>query len=107
MEKILNKLVGERIKSARTAEELKQSDLAKVIDSTPALISNIENGNQSIQLIDLYKIAERLEKEVVYFLPSIKEVKAALPSINKEQEKLPPKEAEMVEALRKRIAKEE
>ncbi len=107
MEKILNKIVGERIKATRTEKGLKQSDLAKVIDSTSALISNIENGNQSIQLIDLYKIAELLDKGVTYFLPSLKEVREALPSIDREKEKLSPKEAEIVDLLRKQIKKED
>lgn len=107
MDRTLNKKIGETIKTIRTEKSLKQADLAKVIDSTPALISNIENGGQSIQLSDLYKIAEFFKKEVSYFLPSHKELREAMPSIEKEKEKLPPKEAAMVEALRKHIKKEE
>jgi transcriptional regulator with XRE-family HTH domain len=107
MEKILNKIVGERIRTTRTDKGLKQSDLAKVIDSTSALISNIENGNQSIQLFDLYKISELLEKEVNYFLPSLQEVKEAIPSIDKKREKLSPKEAAVIDSLRKQIKEEE
>lgn len=107
MDRILNKIIGDRIKAARTEKGLKQADLAKEIDSTPALISNIENGGQAIQLGDLYKIAELLNKEVSHFLPSHKEVKAAVPSIDKEKEKLSPREVAVVEELRKQISKEE
>jgi transcriptional regulator with XRE-family HTH domain len=107
MEKILNKIIGERIKAGRTEKGLKQTDLAQTIDSTPASISNIENGLQTIQLIDLYKIAERLDKEVYHFLPNLKEFKEAVPSIDKERGKLSPGEAAFVDSLRKGITKEE
>ena len=107
MDRTLNKIIGEKIKTVRTDKGLKQADLAKVIDSTPALISNIENGGQSIQLTDLYKIADFFKKEASYFLPRIKELKEAMPSIDKEKEKLSPKEAAVVDALRKQIKKEE
>ena len=89
MEKTLNKIVGDKIKTARLEKGLKQVDLSNVIGSTTALISNIENGGQSIHLVDLYKIAQLFKKEATYFLPSIKELAVASPSIDKEKKKYP------------------
>ncbi len=106
MEKFLNRIVGERIKAARTEKGLKQTDLAKVIDSTPASISNIENGLQTIQLIDLYKIAKLLGKEVYHFLPTLADFQEAIPSVDKERGKLPASEAAFVDSLRKQIKEE-
>jgi transcriptional regulator with XRE-family HTH domain len=85
----------------------KQSDLAKEIDSTPASISNIENSVQSIQLVDLYKIAALLKKEVSDFLPSLKELENAIPTIEKEKKNYSSKEEEYIDILRKEIRKEE
>lgn len=107
MDKTLKKIIGEKIRDTRSEKGLKQADLANVIGSTAALISNIENGGQSIQLIDLYKIAELLKKEVAYFLPSLKELKEAMPSLDREIGKLPSKEAEFVDEIRSKQIKKE
>jgi transcriptional regulator with XRE-family HTH domain len=107
LEHILNKIVGERIRIQRDEEKkLKQADLAKVLDSSTSLISNIEKGIHSIHLFDLYKIAELLEKEVHYFLPSVEELKKAAPSIERDIRNLSPEEATYVDSLRKEIRKE-
>ncbi len=107
MEKTLNKLIGDRIRNARADKGKKQADLASAIDSTPALISNIENGQQSIHIVDLYKIAGLLEKRVAELLPTIEEVEDATPSIEKEREKLAPQEAAFVDELRKKMSEGE
>jgi len=107
MEDTLLKIVGKRIKAARIAKELKQTDLAKVIDSSAASISNIENGIQGIQLIDLYRVAEFLEKNACDFLPHLDEVKDAIPSIDKQKKDYTLEEADFIESLRKKEIKEE
>lgn len=107
MERTIYKLVGEKIREARTEKGLTQAEMAKALDFSSASISNIELGTQSVQLIDLYKIAQLLEKDVTFFLPSMNIFKSLAPSIENETEKLSPKGAAFVDSLRKQIKKEE
>ena len=76
MNRILYKLIGQRIRKVREESHLTQQQLADLLQKTRSSISNIENGIQAIQLQNLYVIAQRLDREVYDFLPSINEVKS-------------------------------
>lgn len=99
MEKTLDKMVGERIQAVRKEKQLTQKDLAKILDCSAASISNIENGNQSIYLIDIYKLADGLNLKTNVFLPTLEELKKEAPSIDKEMKELPNKEKKIVQNL--------
>ncbi|MDO8447074.1 MAG: helix-turn-helix transcriptional regulator [Deltaproteobacteria bacterium] len=100
MDQTLYKIVGDKIRKIRNDKGLSQVDLAKHIDHTSASISNIENGEQRIQLADLYKLAEFFEVELSSLLPSLQELKASMPSIDKEIKKYPEAQA-LIDSLRK------
>ena len=75
MNRILYKLIGQKIKKVREESNLTQQQLADLLHKTRSSISNIENGIQAIQLQNLYVIAQGLGRDVYEFLPSISEVK--------------------------------
>jgi|GEM_PF-2169618 DNA-binding XRE family transcriptional regulator len=52
------------IKDLRKKFKLTQSDLAKIIDKKREFISRIESGRQNVTLETLYRIGEKLGKEV-------------------------------------------
>lgn len=107
MENTIYILVGQRIKDIRKDKRLTQEELARKLDFSAASISNIEKGTQSIYLSDLYKLSEELNVDIQQLLPTIDEVKAVAPSIDRELKGLPEKEKKIVESLRKLIKKEE
>lgn len=76
----INKLVGEKLKQTRIAKNLKQDDIAKIIDATKGSVANYESGKQAIYISDLFKIALKLNvKNIQLFLPTIDEVKKESP----------------------------
>ncbi len=107
MDTELYKKIGDNIRQARTDKNLTQEKLAQKVGLTASSISNIELGIQRIQLHDLYKIADTLEKEIDQLLPSSREIKDALPSINKTIKDLSSKEKAFVESLRAKMHTEE
>ena len=90
MERTLNKYIGGKIKSLRIEHGLSQELFVKSLleksglEFSASSISNIENGNQAIYVIDLYKIAEAFGKEIDYFLPKLMDLKNLSPSLNKQ-----------------------
>lgn len=63
------KFIGGRIKSAREAVGLSQKDLAEAIGYESATaISLIEAGERKVSIVDLEKIATKLNHNVDYFL---------------------------------------
>lgn len=67
MEKKLRKLVANRIKAARVYAGLTQGNLAKKVEINNITISKIENGKRKIDVVELVKLAEILNKPVSYF----------------------------------------
>lgn len=67
--KVLYLQIGERVKSAREAAHLTQSELGERIALTRASVTNIEKARQSVQIHTLYAIAHELEVPVFALLP--------------------------------------
>lgn len=62
------KLVGQRLKSARTELGYTQSDLADMLGLKQSTISRAENGDLNITLNNLVRLVEILHKPAAYFL---------------------------------------
>lgn len=75
MKEILN-----RIKSLRTAKNLKQADFAKLINMTQGGYSKIELGETELTIERLYKIADVLSVNIEYLLFGENEDKGSLKS---------------------------
>ena len=63
----LKKQLGERIRRARHDVDLKQSELAERLGISQGVISNVETGVSTIDVPDLPRWAEALEKPIMYF----------------------------------------
>jgi transcriptional regulator with XRE-family HTH domain len=63
------KFVGEKIRIARQASGINQDTLAKEVDLQRTSITNIEAGNQKVQIFTLFKIAEALRVPILSLLP--------------------------------------
>lgn len=61
------KRLGERIRKARLEIGMKQGVLAENLGLTQAVVSNVENGVSTIDVPDLPKWAEALDKPLMYF----------------------------------------
>jgi transcriptional regulator with XRE-family HTH domain len=61
--------IGERIKEARTNKKMSQATLAEKLGFESAVaISLIESGKRNIDIENLQKTSEVLEKDIKYFL---------------------------------------
>lgn len=61
--------IGGRIKAAREAEGMTQSELAQELGyKSPTAISLIEAGERRVQISDLEAIAKLLHRDVSYFI---------------------------------------
>lgn len=56
--------LGLRIKIARLTKGMSQYDLAKVIDSTQTVISNLETGKRDLRVEELTKICQALDLQI-------------------------------------------
>lgn len=73
--------IGARIKQAREAETLTQSEVALSLGyKSPTAISLIESGERRIQINDLEKLAKLLHRSVSYFIQG-DEMSLAKPSV--------------------------
>lgn len=70
----INSHIGKKISEYRKLDGCTQEDLGKALNLSRASIANFEAGTQAISIIDLYKVAIKLEKDVKVFLPKIDEV---------------------------------
>lgn len=61
------KQLGERVRKARLEAALKQDELAARIGMSQGVISNVETGVSTIDVPDLPKWAEALNKPIMYF----------------------------------------
>jgi len=62
-----NIFIGHRIREARKVTSRTQKDLARALGKTAGAISQLEQGNVQITVIELHKIAEFLNKPIEYF----------------------------------------
>ena len=65
--KITNKYLGDRIREARKKLGRTQKDLAEVLGKTAGAVSQLEQGNVQVSVIELNKIANFLNKPIEYF----------------------------------------
>lgn len=62
------KVLGQQIKIFRTANNIRQEDLARMVNITPQYLSHLENGHKEPSLSLLNKIGERLNLDLqIYF----------------------------------------
>lgn len=64
---ISNKSIGNRIREARKLRGRTQSDLAEALGKTAGAISQLEQGNVQVSVIELNKIANYLNKPIEFF----------------------------------------
>ena len=62
-----NMELGKRIKELRKSRNLKQDDLALVLDISRGQISNLENGRRSLSLTQLEKLCSFFKVDMSYF----------------------------------------
>lgn len=60
MEQLL-KAIGERVRKARIAKNISQSQLAEALNISPTHMSNIENGKHAMNVVMLYQLCELLD----------------------------------------------
>ncbi|CAN5700842.1 hypothetical protein BH11PAT2_BH11PAT2_05460 [soil metagenome] len=58
----------ERLKAARLETGLTQTDVARKLDRPQSHISNIESGQQRVDVIELKRFAKIYKKDISYFL---------------------------------------
>lgn len=62
--------IGQRIRQARIAAKLSQTDLGKAVNVSFQQIQKIESGDNRVSASQLVRIAECLDLPITYFLPS-------------------------------------
>ena len=62
------KALGDRIKAARIAKNMKQSDLAEALNVSPPYVSNIEQGKQVMSVAVLKEACDVLEVSADWLL---------------------------------------
>ncbi len=62
-----NEQIAERIRQARLERGLTQKDLAVFLNKTPSNVSDIERCRVQVSAVDLYILAEALNKPIEYF----------------------------------------
>ncbi|QPC80938.1 helix-turn-helix transcriptional regulator [Phototrophicus methaneseepsis] len=67
MEQDAKKRFGDRVRRARRDLDLKQEELAEMLGTSQAVVSNVENGVSAISAPDLPRWAEALNKPIMYF----------------------------------------
>jgi len=62
-----NEYIGDRIRQARKDRNRTQSELADVLGKTTGAISQLEQGNVQVSVVELAKVADYLNKPIEYF----------------------------------------
>ena len=65
------KVMGQRIKSARTAKNMTQEELAEKLNLSVAFLSRVERGSSHVNLQRLAQLGEALDVPESYFLDGI------------------------------------
>ncbi len=65
------KIIGEKIRISRQALGISQSELAEKIGLRRTSITNIESGQQKIQIFTLYLISENLKIPIFSLFPAV------------------------------------
>lgn len=70
--------IGSRIREARQAKGLSQKDLAEAVGfDSGTSISLIEAGERKISIVDLEKVAHKLNEDLDYFLSTPQSVRVS------------------------------
>ncbi|MCA9886668.1 MAG: helix-turn-helix transcriptional regulator [Anaerolineae bacterium] len=67
MEQDAKKWFGDRVRRARLDLGLKQEELAEILGTSQAVVSNVENGVSALSVPDLPRWADALKKPIMYF----------------------------------------
>ena len=94
----IRKDVGAIIRSAREAKKLSQQELAEMLGTRQAFISDIEKGKTEPNVTLLIKLGYYLEQPVSYFIPSQYRDFMGISSI--ERDELSPEEEEIIRTMR-------
>ena len=78
--KLDNKLIGERIKEIRKKNNLKQSDLARIMHTTQSTVSSYEHGNTLILTAFLYEMCTKLNVSANYIVGKTNTIKIIIES---------------------------
>lgn len=78
-------LLGKQIRAARQKSGLTQDELAQKVGLTRTSITNIEQGQQKIQIHTLYEMAHALNRSIVDFLPSLEVEQTSIANQLKEE----------------------
>ncbi len=62
------KAIRERLKKARLAAGLKQTDVAKLLKRPQSYISDCESGEKKLDVLELQEFAKLYKKSVSYFI---------------------------------------
>jgi len=68
----MKKEMGDKIRIQRLSMGLSQDNMAFELGISVGAYSNIERGITNLTIVRLYKIADILKMDVLYFLPNIK-----------------------------------
>lgn len=101
-EKLLYKLIGERIRKCRINVGMSQSELAEAAGHLRTAVANLEGGRHRPQLYLLYQLCEQLGVNVADILPPNSEVQElSLVTVNSGQriDRLPPASAEALQRM--------
>ncbi len=99
----INKLIGLKLRDFRVSNEETQDDIAQILSTHKASISNYENGTQAINIPFLYKLALHFNIDIAELLPTIKEVLKTIPE--EEVKMLEPDEKDVVEEYLAKLKK--
>ena len=66
----LYRVIGAKIRDERSKKNLSQEEIARRLNLSRSSVTNIENGNQKISVLDLYKLAETLNVDITDLLPT-------------------------------------
>jgi transcriptional regulator with XRE-family HTH domain len=58
-----------RLRSARKAAGMTQTDVAKALKRPQSFVSNCESGERRVDVVELLEFARLYEKPLSYFLP--------------------------------------
>lgn len=95
MEKeLIYEALGERIRRARAAREMRQVDLAQRVGLSRTSITNVELGRQGLAIHQLFEFADALGVEPCELLPS------DWPTKGKVSDQVPPQLSDWVASLK-------
>lgn len=108
-------LFGQRLKALREDKQLSQSELARMIDASPALVNLMESGQRKPSLATLRDLADQLDTSIDYLVgradkPTTDQVPVGngpVASAYRKLVTLPPDKVEQLDGLMDAMRKQE